>query len=551
MSEPVIFPESIAFGDLSKTHAEYNPIDPLTGVPILTKHRDLYKGGQDFRKRINHYLVARKIEGKQNWRGLQVPPGDNPNTNPGALPNMQHMPPAVYAPGTPGNDQYDRRACRSAYAPIGSGMIDFMKAAIFQTEPSLLATVPGNDDVPETEYWKKLNIDADGKGQTLDSVLQEALLGVLLDFRSYLLITDPQTMRQGASQKARGELDSRICYLPARDVDDWGHDEYGNLQWVRVHRTQYTRSSPWVQPDIISHTWVYLTAENIFEYEVEWPLNQPGPKPEAPIERSMMKPHGLTYNGAPCLPVVQIPVQSGLWLMDRLADIILAIFNRQSAATWSLDQMAFALLCVFTGKNVGDLAMPDIGGLQFEPNDKAQFIAPETAIHAAQLADIERLVQELSLVIQAMVLVAAAKDDQGRKSGIAKKLDFSALTTLLAAYAAPVRKALERTVQIIKEHRDDENVSVTVEGLKDFSVQSLEGMLANAAAALALDLPPTAKRWIVRGVGLKATDDAPDDVRNKVIKESESMDVQPSQPAGSAFGQPRPQPKTESESEAA
>lgn len=526
-----VFPAAILFEDLCKTHAEYDPKDLLTGVPVLRKNRDLYEGGSRFRENIKSYLIARQIEEPSNGvKSLQaVPDGVNPMYDPA---NVLPTPVAPASAGKAGSDQFSRRCKRSAYAPIGSGMIDFMKAAIFQEELWLQKS-----DKEKDAYWDKLNVDADGRGNSLDSVGQDFLLGGLIDFRSYLLINDPSPKQYAEGeerspiQKERGELDSKISYLGAKDVGDWGCDERGVLEWVRVDRRCLKRSQPWLQPDKEERCWIYVTAECFYQYEVEWFIKDGPPNEKTPIALSVGSgnPHGLTYNGQPTMPVIQLPLQRGLHLMDRLSEIILGIFNRQSAATWSLDQMAFAIFCVMTSKtNLGDMVIPEISGLKLEVGDTADFKAPEVAIHAAQLADVERLVQELSLVIQAMVLVAAAKDDQGRKSGIAKKLDFSALTTLLSAYAAPVRKSVERAVQIIKEHRDEQGMDIAVEGLKNFSVQSIESMIANATGILAIqDLPEAARRWTLRGLALKATDDAPEDIRKQVIQQAATAPLTP------------------------
>jgi hypothetical protein len=162
---------------------------------------------------------------------------------------------------------------------------------------------------------------------------------------------------------------------------------------------------------------------------------------------------------------------------------------------------------------------PDIGAIKLRPGDTAEFLSPEVQIHEAQLNDIDRLTGELSLVIQAMVLVAAAKDDQGRKSGISKKLDFTALTTLLSAYATPLRRAVERAVQIIKEHRDETEIDVKFQGLMNFDVMTLGALIENINSAWGR-LSPTAKAWAQRTLSLKMCDDAPDKTKQEIQQET-------------------------------
>lgn len=554
------FPAAIRYEDLKRTHALYNPICKRTGVPVLTKHRDLYAGGAEFYERIDNYLVPRSFE--ETRQSFQAKP-DGVDVQ-GQFKAPQPIPTAPPRPGAR-SAQYEKRKRRSAYAPIGAGMVDFMKAAIFQEEPSLLVDDKQKGDTDTETYWNRLNVDCDGHGNTLDSMLQEVLQGVFLDFRSYMCLIDPvQPKMEGdnlAAQKARKALDTKISYLCAREVGDWAYDAQGNLAWIRIDRCQFTRSVAWGKVDTEEHTWTYLTDKAIFEYYAKWKIGgtrgadgEPNDVTEIAItaETNGGKLHGKTYFGQPALPVIQIPVQSGLFLMDRLADIILAVFNRQSACTWSLDQMAFAILCIVSGMTkdqIGDMQFPDMSGIKLDLGSTAAFIAPDVAIHAAQVTDIDRLVAELSLVIQAMVLVAAAKDDQGRKSGISKKLDFSALTTLLAAYAAPVRKALERAVQIIKEHRDEAELPVAIEGLggpggNNFGTSTTESLLTMATAALPVKgIPLPAKKWTARQVGLKMTEDAPEDVRKDVIKAADALTEEDFEIPTATIGQAEPKPK--------
>lgn len=516
-------PDSIAFGDLLKTHEKYNPICPLTRIDVLTKHRDLYEGGANFRKNIKHYLFPRQLEeGSSNAQALSIVPGTNPNDPTQAqIPDNQRMPPAVYKPSGVTNDLFERRARRSAYAPIGSGMVDFMKAAIFQ-EPAELLVTQAEDDVETSsdKFWKELNVNANGKGKALEDVLQDTLQGVFLDFRAYLLVTNGEVKDPNATdQKARGELDSKISYIKAKDVTNWWNDERGNLSMILVHRKQCKNDSIWLTANKECHSFIYITAEQTFEYYIEWLMTEKQPDDKTEVKLKEKITHGATYQDKPCLPIIQIDMKEGLWLMERLSDIILSLFNRQSAATWSLDQMAFAIFVIASNEPISNIMCPDIGAIKLRPTETATFEAPETTIHTAQLADIDRLTGELSLVIQAMVLVAAAKDDQGRKSGISKKLDFTALTTLLSAYATPLRRAVERAITIIKEYRDEETVDVKFEGLKNFDVMTISALIENINSAWGR-LSPTAKAWAQRTLSLKICDNAPDAEKQKIQQET-------------------------------
>lgn len=527
---PLEFPSSIPLKDLLAQHSEYNPIDPNTKIGLLQKHEDLYEGGRKFRQHIKNYLVKRSFE----TSGGQA--SNNPNVNPKAE-NIQQNNKLAGGGGGSGEGCYDQRVKRAWYTPLVAGIIDFMVSAVFQNPPAIVAAAPAADGKrslfdslkskltswifgvasPSTEsaYWHQLNRNADGKGRDLAALLRAGLLEVMLHKRAYLMPTFPEsdaaTVQQ---QREQGGLDAKICLLRAADVDDWQYDDDGNLVWIRVHRCELRRSTSYGQPDTELHRWTYITAAAVYRYQIEWKTG------DQPKDETLVPCIALRFHDTGRLPVVPIRIPEGLWVMDRLSDTALSLFNRQSAATWTLDQMAFCLLVVASRKQMSDIIARDITGLHLDPTETATFTAPPAAIFDAQQKDIDRLKEDLFLAIQAMVLVAAAKDEQGRQSGVAKQRDFGTLTTLLEAFAGPVRDAIEEVVEMIRQERGDEGLVLAVQGLDKFDVQSLELKLKNAASFLAIqDIPEAAKTWTILDTSLAMTSNAPAEVREAVVQE--------------------------------
>jgi hypothetical protein len=526
---PLEFPSEIPLKHLLAQNAEYNPIDPNTKIGLIQKHEDLYEGGRKFRAHIRNYLIKRNYESG----GSQA--SNNPNVNPKAENVQQNN--KLASGGGSGEGCYDQRVKRAWYTPLVAGIIDFMVSAVFQNPPAIVAAAPATGDKKtlfdslkskltswifgvaspssESAYWHQLNRNADGKGRDLAAILRAGLLEVMLHKRAYLMPTFPESNATTVQQqKEQGGLDAKICLLKAADVDDWQYDDDGNLVWIRIHRCEMKRSNSYGQPDTELHRWTFITANAVYRYQIEWKQGE-HPKEETPVFGDAPRYHDIGR-----LPVVPIRIPEGLWVMDRLSDTALSLFNRQSAATWTLDQMAFCLLVVASQKQMSDIIARDITGLHLNPTETATFTAPPAAIFDAQQKDIDRLKEDLFLAIQAMVLVAAAKDEQGRQSGVAKQRDFGTLTTLLEAFAGPVRDAIEEVVEMIRTERGDQGLVLAVQGLDKFDVQSLELKLKNAAAFLSIqDIPESAKTWTILDTSLAMTSNAPAEVREAVVQE--------------------------------
>jgi hypothetical protein len=536
--EQTDFPKLIKLKDLLATHAEYNPQCKLTKIGLLDKHDALYQAGQKFREFVKAFLIRRSIECSNNspetTSGQNSIPTNYITNECGELTEQQIK--EIRNRSTAGEGQYEARLRRAWYTPLVSGMIDFMVAAVNQNQPTLVASDPAkagkkkslleifislvrksSSDQPEskTDYWNNLNKNADGKGMDLAAVMRAALNEGMIHKRAYLAIRFPKVEAENlAVFEAAGGHDAKISLLTARDVDDWEEDEDGRLVWIRTHRSGMKRATTFGAPSIEWHCWTYITKEAILEYEAEWKVNERPTAETFDVKQSGNRPHSLKR-----LPVVRVRINDGLWVMDRLADTVLALFNRQSAATWTLDQMAFALLVIATNENLTQLNAEDVIALKVAQGDSANFVAPPPAIFDAQQKDIERLNGELSNSLHLMAL-RAEKDKGGNPaSGAAKAIDRGGMIALLSAFASPMRDALEECVEVIQLARKD-GVAIAVNGLDNFDTEGTDAKVATATDYLALPgIPDSGRRWALLETSLAMASNAPPELRETIVQE--------------------------------
>lgn len=511
---PLSLPVTQKVKDLQVTHPEYDARE-------LRTHEDLYRGGKHFEARKRQYLRKRALDdvaGGKGERYLQA-----------------------------------RLRCAS-YTPHAAGIIDWLVAAAMQAEPSIGAKAtdskgknsppPAGGDKGEGagSYWSRLNKDVDGHGQDFSALARDLFLELMVHKRAYVAVRFPKDeVHEGENlhrQLQRGGLDATFHLLKAREIDDWDFDDDGNLQWVRVHCVRAVRSSGAVGPrNKLLHTWTYLEDTQVVQYSATQDLDEQGkPKefPEGTLAMGTAQPHSLN-----ALPVVVVDVSEGMHVMGRLEAPALNLFNNDAGLDFSLAAAAYAQLVLKTEQDLSNVYASELDAIKLEPTGSAQYLESQGAHWNALKARGEKLKEDMFSAVQTMALVAAAKDSNGRQSGVAKFRDFGAIATLLSAFASKVRDALEAAVALVKKARNEAALEVSIDGLDKFDVQSKELKLKLAQEFLALTAAPeTAKRYVLTQIALMMAEDAPGEVRDAIRAEASKLDLAPakSDASGDAVG---------------
>lgn len=458
-----MFPATIKIENLLAVSGGYS----LDGIQ---KYNDLYRGGQDFKSRIDRYLLKRKIE--ESTLGT--------------------------------SRQYEERKKRAWYTPHVAGLVDWIVAAVFQSPPVV---------VSGEEYWAGLNANADGRGIDISALCRVLLLETLLQGRAYVALDFPDAVEQTsfALQKKTGALDAKLSVLTAAEVDDW--DE----TFIRTHTVSFERENPYTPPNVEVHRWTISTADSVAIYKARVKIGEHLDKAgEAILDSEQIHSLGV-------IPIFKVNIPDGMWLMNRVSEIVLAIFHRESARTWYLDSGAYQVPVLKSPRKFSDTVLPDEAFMHLNPElqEEFGFRGPDSTISDALDKDCERLIENLFRSVQAMTLAAPMKDDHGRQSGVAKFRDMMSLATLLGAYASALRDCLEQAVQTIAKARGE--TAPQIYGLDKFDIQSKDYTVQLAKDFLALpNVPKSAKEWVIRSASMAVADDAPPEVLQQISDEAKA-----------------------------
>lgn len=440
------FPQSITVAELQGyQHPEYN-------ADKISRYDAFYYGGDEFRERIDDFLVKRRIES---------------------------------APTAIASKIYGERKQRGWFIPLGSGIIDLIVGSEYKTPIKLTAQgdIVGTDDAstepaptntgvqgpqmptplptavvqpvdPEIKsFWDELSIDCDGEHTDLQTLFKRVSYSLKLHGRAYFGVT---------YQKPQGE-DERpyIFALGAEMVDDWTEN------YIRTKKCKKFASKGWGAPDRELYTWVYYTADKIFTYEWVKKLDaKVQPKnPKAELVSDIEHDFGR-------IPIFPIERDYNAWIMDRIFDLLIALYNRQVSLTYCIDALTYAIMQInllpVNSTQLGSVGTTEQGGITLKVGEDISFKNPDPNIPLNAFKDEARLKQELFECLNAVATQAATQQGQNARQGpTAKGMDNEPWHVLLSTYVQPPEDAFEQVIEAIKDYKG-ETTTVKIEGLYNF-----------------------------------------------------------------------------------
>lgn len=419
----VAFPGAIDYNTLNQHNSEYD-------AERMLKHRLLYEGGPEFHDKIDKFLVKRQIEKNSAGSG-----------------------------GFNGNAHWEARSEKAWYIPRGAGLIDWLIAEVFKKD---IRIVCNDGSEAQKEYWEGLNENADGLGTSLSTICRRALREVLLYKRGYFAVNFVDEFGEAAKEES---LEARIRSIPASTVDDWELDGFGKLTMLRTRFNELERTAIWTQPTTQRYCWSFFTDTQIAEYEITGVPKDSEPKGEDNANRTKDDQHDFGV-----IPIFPVRAEREMWVMARIYDCVIALFNREVSVTWALDQMAYALLVLkLEETEVKSIVASELAALKIKPHEDAKFESPSPKLYQPLFEDTTRLKESLYEVIQMLAQNAIATQTQNaRQSADAKELDQEPMQTLLSSFAWTIKEALVNLVKALQAYRNEEDLDVKVQGIDEF-----------------------------------------------------------------------------------
>lgn len=442
---------------------------------LWRRYRDLYAGGEQFKDNAAEYLVPRQKE-----------PGD----------------------------VYGERLARVFYENYIGSIVDWYAATLFRREPVI--SVEGVND-PGRNFFNDFIEDCDRKGTGLSDFYRRQITDALVYGVGYTLVDFPRTGRRASSRAEEEVLGASRAYLvhySPEDVINWSKDAHGAFEWV-VIRTQHTRKDSVEDQTPITETrWIYYDRE---QFKIFRRSEKKGVGGQASsIEQVDQGVHGLAKLNR--VPLFEMAVSEGMWLMNKSALLQLEHFNKSNALSWALTMGLFAMPVVYSEKTF-DQMVGESYYLQLGPGDRFGWTEPEGKVFEIAADNLHRLKDEIYRVCYLIGQAGPVVGDNRPVSGLAKQRDFAITQEVLRGFGDSVKDALKRILRAIEFVRED-GLTINVAGLDEFDIGDFASEVEDATKLLALNVgSKTLTKQIYKKLAFKYLCDERQQVKDTIARE--------------------------------
>jgi len=452
--------------DITHEHPEY-----AAKRGMWRQYRDLYAGGEQFRANADQYLVRRQKE-----------PGD----------------------------VYIERLRRSFYENYVGSIVDWYTATLFRREPVL--AYEGKSE-RSRKFFGQFTDDCDLKGSSLTEFFRRQFVEALICGKSYVLIDFPrlnEPVETRADEDERGASRAYLVSYAADELINWSYDEHGHYQWV-VLRTQSLRKHRIEDMTWFKQTrWVYYDKEGYRIYEQDEESTKRGR-----IEVVAEGKHGLARQAR--VPLVELRVSDGLWLLNKAATLQLEHYNKSNALGWALTMGLFAMPVVYSDRE-WDQVMGESYYIQLGPQDRFGWTEPQGTVYQIAADNLTRLQEEIYRVCY--VTHAGGSLSGGKtQSGVSKQRDYAITQEVLRAYGDAVKDAMKRVLRAVDLARED-GLSINVSGMDEFDIGDFSTELEDAERLLSLGMnSPTLRKQVFKKLAFQFLCDVRQDVKDQIGRE--------------------------------
>src|SRR5262249_26613418 len=282
----------------------------------------------------------------------------------------------------------------------------------------------------------------------------------------------------------------------ADEVINWSNNERGGLDWlvIRTHCLQQSKvgDAKWEKET----RWIHYDRESFQVYR------KTGDGKE--VELIDEGWHALA--GLRRVPVFELKVSEGLWLMNKAALLQKEHLNKSNALSWALTMGLFAMPVVYSDREWNQM-VGESYYIQLGPSDRFGWTEPEGKVYQIAADNLVRLKDEIYRVCYLMNQASNSSGD-GRISGLSKERDFSVTQEVLRAYGDTVKDTMKQVLGAIAEARQD-GVSIDVTGMDEFDIGDFSSELDDAKKLLEMGIgSETLKKQIFKKLAFKYLCDA-------------------------------------------
>lgn len=530
-SEKQSFPDHLTIGILTSTNKSYNQLQ-------FEQNNALYEGGDLFEALKSEFLYLREIE------------RDNSNA----------------MIGSKGSKLREARLQHATYSNPVAPCIDYMMAAAFQSPPqvifSLLEKSPAEkamelannelesieEDVVhdkaqeahlsqienldeeyqlkvarELEYYNNLN-------KCLPELLMDSFLDIVLFGGGYVGVCFPDVIANNRTeQKSSGSLDAELYKICPKDIIDW--DCCGKkFTMLKTYCMDMVRKNVYETAQIERHTWTYITCNEIVEYVGEKDVGSQWEKGNDTLIAGVRKATKSEH-----LPVFKAYLSNNKCLVSRIKHLVIEHFNAEADLAFALHVNSHPHLWFKLNPThkINEVINSPVtawmlqAGSNTSTDESVGYCSTTGIEFKNHMEHVVHLEKKITDRLNAAALSIATRDTGGRASAMAKWRDLSPINILLGVYADKIKVMLTEILEYIISIRGDTGrVGFKLIGLNKFDVEGLTKRIEQFEKYFKLPGSKTARKYVAGEIDQGMIVDAPHEVREKVMQESEELDLE-------------------------
>jgi hypothetical protein len=453
---------------ITQEHPEYR-----AARPALEKYRDLYTGGEEFKRNAASYLLRRQKE------------------------------PA---------EIYQERLDRTFYENYIGSIVDWYAATLFRREPRVALE---GESAMGREFAARFDDDCDRRGTNVGEFFRDQVTQALVYGASYTLIDFPRVKAVARTRAEEDALGASRAYLKSYsplDLINWRADETGAFEWAVLRQSRLTKRNE-SDPDWMAET--TYTHYGRTDFQVWRRYGDQGAVGGA-VELVDEGRHGLAKQNR--VPLFELRLPDGLWLMRKAALLQLEHFNKSNALAWALTMGLFAMPVVYSDREFKQM-IGESYYIQLGPEDKFGWTEPQGTVYQLAADNLNRLQREIYRICYLLSQAGGAISSGQSQSGLSKQRDFQITQEVLRAMGGRVKDTMQAVLSAVFASRED-GLKANVSGLDEFDIGEFSGEVEDAERLLKLGISSeTFRDEVHKKLALKYLSDASGEVKNRIANE--------------------------------
>lgn len=429
--------------------------------------RDLYVGGEQIRTHASEYLMRRSKEPR---------------------------------------DIYEQRLSRVFYENYAGSIIDWYGATLFRREP-VLSFDAGSES--SRRFFREFAEDCSLTGTNFTDFFRKQFVDTLVFGSSYTLIDFPRVqdeVRTRADEDATGASRAYLVSYTPEQLINWTCNDRGEFDRVVLRSSQIREKNDGTG---------YEECVSYLEYDRKAYRLYQGTSEEQEPQLIREGKHGMA--GLNVVPLLEMKVQEGLWLMNKAASLQLEHFNKSNALAWAITMGLFAMPIVYSEKPweqiVGESYFIQMGSA-----DRFGWTEPEGKVYQIAADNLTRLKDEVYRICY-LSYQAGGGSGAVPQSALSKLRDFAIAQEVLRGYGDLVKDSMKRVLRAIASARCDETF-IDVSGMDEFDIADFRSDLEDAEQLLRLGIQsPTLIKQVYKRLAHKYLCDARQEIKDSISAE--------------------------------